>query len=195
MASLVDVTVPVGQAEGTESVVATWFKSVGDEVTENEPLLEISTDKVNMEVAAPASGRLAEIVKNEGDSIEPGEVLGRLNTASAASEAAAPANAPPAAPPAAAPQADGTEKPAAATDASNELSPGVRRLLKEYNIDPTKVRGSGRGGRITLEDVQNFIDTGAAAAVTAQFRATPRAQQSAVGTPKQAAGGVSPAKK
>ncbi|MEO7367207.1 MAG: biotin/lipoyl-containing protein, partial [Gemmatimonadaceae bacterium] len=58
MASLVDVTVPVGQAEGTESVVSTWFKAVGDEVAANEPLLEISTDKVNMEVAAPASGRL-----------------------------------------------------------------------------------------------------------------------------------------
>src|SRR6476646_8950690 len=142
MASLVDVTVPVGQAEGTESVVATWFKSVGDEVAENEPLLEISTDKVNMEVAAPASGRLAEIVKNEGDSIEPGEVLGRLDTAAAANQATAPASAPPAA----ASQADGTEKPATATDQSNELSPGVRRLLKEHDIDPTKVRGSGRGG-------------------------------------------------
>jgi 2-oxoglutarate dehydrogenase E2 component (dihydrolipoamide succinyltransferase) len=181
MASLVDVTVPVGQAEGTESVVSTWFKSVGDEVTENEPLLEISTDKVNMEVAAPASGRLAEIVKNEGDSIEPGEVLGRLDTAASMSQASAPASAPPAA----ASQADGTEKPATATDASSELSPGVRRLLKEHDIDPTKVRGTGRGGRITLEDVQNFIDSGAAAAVTAQFRATPRpkpsgARQSAV---------------
>ena len=62
-AKLVDVTLPVGQAEGTESVVSTWFKSVGDAVAENEPLLEISTDKVNMEVAAPAAGRLAEILK------------------------------------------------------------------------------------------------------------------------------------
>ena len=97
MASLVDVTVPVGQAEGTESIVSTWFKSVGDEVTENEPLLEISTDKVNMEVAAPASGRLAEIVKGEGESIEPGDVLGRLDTAPSMSQAAAPASAPPAA--------------------------------------------------------------------------------------------------
>jgi Pyruvate/2-oxoglutarate dehydrogenase complex, dihydrolipoamide acyltransferase (E2) component, and related enzymes len=187
MASLVDVTVPVGQAEGTESVVSTWFKAVGDDVTENEPLLEISTDKVNMEVAAPASGRLAEIVKNEGDAIEPGEVLGRLDTARSASQTTAPASAPPAA----ASQADGTEKAAATTDQSNELSPGVRRLIKEHNIDPSKVRGSGRGGRITLEDVQNFIDSGAAAAVTAQFKVTPRAGS----TSKQAAGSVSPAKK
>src|SRR6187549_2537629 len=119
MASLVDVTVPVGQAEGTESMVSTWFKAVGDEVTENEPLLEISTDKVNMEVAAPASGRLAEIVKNEGESIEPGDVLGRVDTASSSAEATAPASAPPEA----ASQADGTEKPATATDSSTELSP------------------------------------------------------------------------
>ncbi|MEP6509432.1 MAG: biotin/lipoyl-containing protein, partial [Gemmatimonadales bacterium] len=95
MANLVDVTVPVGQAEGTESVVSTWFKAVGDEVAANEPLLEISTDKVNMEVAAPASGRLAEILKNDGDQVEPGEVLGRLETASSASDATARSSAPP----------------------------------------------------------------------------------------------------
>ena len=191
MASLVDVTVPVGQAEGTESVVSTWFKAVGDEVTENEPLLEISTDKVNMEVAAPASGRLAEIVKNEGDSIEPGEVLGRLDTAASASQSTAPASAPPAA----ASQADGAEKPPPATDASGELSPGVRRLLKEHELDASKIRGTGRGGRITLEDVQNFVDSGAAGAVTAQFRAQSRPQQSAGSTSKEAAGSVSPARK
>lgn len=178
MAGLVDVTVPVGQAEGTESVVSTWFKSVGDVVTENEPLLEISTDKVNMEVAAPASGRLAEIIKNEGESIEPGEVLGRLDTADSMSVVAAPASAPPAP----APQADGTEKPAATTDSSGELSPGVRRLLKEHEIDASKVRGSGKGGRITIEDVQNFIDSGAAAAVTAQF-ATQSRTKPAAGSP------------
>ena len=63
MPSLIDVTVPVGQAEGTESVVSTGFKALGDHVTENEPLLELSTDKVNMEVAAPATGVLAEIAK------------------------------------------------------------------------------------------------------------------------------------
>ena len=72
MPTLVDVTVPAGQAEGTESVVSTWFKAVGDAVTENEPLLEISTDKVNMEVASPGSGRLVEILKTDGEQVEPG---------------------------------------------------------------------------------------------------------------------------
>ena len=79
MAKLIDVIVPVGQAEGTESVVSTWFKSVGDVVAANEPLLEISTDKVNMEVASPGTGRLAEILKNDGEQVEPGEVLGRVD--------------------------------------------------------------------------------------------------------------------
>ncbi|MEO5902971.1 MAG: 2-oxo acid dehydrogenase subunit E2 [Gemmatimonadaceae bacterium] len=165
MASLVDVTVPVGQAEGTESVVSTWFKAVGDEVTANEPLLEISTDKVNMEVAAPASGRLAEILKNDGEQIEPGEVLGRVDTAPSTARATAPMSTPPAA----ASQADGTEKAPASTssDAFADLSPAVRKLVKENNVDLSRVKGSGRAGRITYQDVVDFVDSGAAAAVTA----------------------------
>jgi len=165
MAKLVDVTVPVGQAEGTESVVSTWFKAVGDEVTANEPLLEISTDKVNMEVAAPASGRLAEILKKDGEQIEPGEVLGRVDTAPSMAQATAPASTPPAA----ASQADGTEKAPASTsnDAFADLSPAVRKLVKEHNVDLSRVKGSGRGGRITYQDVVDFVDSGAAAAVTA----------------------------
>ena len=75
MSESVDVMIPVGQAEGTESLVSTWFKAVGDEVTENEPLLEISTDKVNMEVAAPGTGRLVEILKSDGEQIEQCEIV------------------------------------------------------------------------------------------------------------------------
>src|SRR5215216_1691722 len=142
MPSLVDVIVPVGQAEGTESVVSTWFKSVGDMVAENEPLLEISTDKVNMEVAAPGTGRLAEILKNDGEQVEPGEVLGRID-AEATQSAAAPAQAPPPA----TPQADGTEKAAGASGGSGELSPAVKKLLKEHGVDASKVSGTGKGGR------------------------------------------------
>lgn len=179
MANLVDVTVPVGQAEGTESVVSTWFKAVGEEVTENEPLLEISTDKVNMEVAAPASGRLAEILKNDGEQIEPGEVLGRVDTAPSMSDASAPV----VALPEAAPQADGTEKAPASTSADSsaaDLSPAVRKLIKEHNVDMSRVRGTGRGGRITHQDVTNFIDSGAAAAVTAAHEIPAKPRKSAI---------------
>lgn len=156
MTNIVDVTVPVGQAEGTESVVSTWFKAVGDVVTENEPLLEISTDKVNMEVAAPGTGRLVEILKQDGDQVEPGDVLGRVDTASAA---AVPAETPPES----SPQADGTEKPQSATtggsttSGSGELSPAVRKLLKENGLDASEIQGTGRGGRITHQDVTDFV--------------------------------------
>ncbi|HMA20497.1 MAG TPA: biotin/lipoyl-containing protein, partial [Gemmatimonadaceae bacterium] len=147
MPKLVDVTVPVGQSEGTESFVSSWFKSVGDTVAENEPLLEISTDKVNMEVASPGTGRLVEILKSDGDQVEPGEVLGRLDT-----EVEAAASAPAEAPPAASPQADGTERPAAAqAGGSGELSPAVRKLLKEHGLEASQVAGTGKGGRITAD--------------------------------------------
>jgi len=150
MPSLVDVIVPVGQAEGTESVVSTWFKSVGDSVTENEPLLEISTDKVNMEVAAPGTGRLVEILKTDGEQVEPGEVLGRLDT-SAGESAKVQAEAPP---PAMA-QADGVER----QPATLELSPAVRKLLKEHGLDASQVTGTGKGGRITADDVTKHVDS------------------------------------
>src|SRR5678815_3161166 len=150
MPNLVDVTVPVGQAEGTESVVSTWFKSVGDAVTENEPLLEISTDKVNMEVASPGTGRLAEIIKNDGDQVEPGEVLGRIDL-----DGEGAPSAPAAPPPPATAQADGTEKAAA----SQDLSPAVRKLLKEHKLDAAQITGTGKGGRITAEDVLKHVET------------------------------------
>lgn len=155
MASLVDVTVPVGQAEGTESVVSTWFKAVGDEVTENEPLLEISTDKVNMEVAAPGTGRLVEILKTDGEQIEIGDILGRIDIGAELSVAAPAVGAAPAV----VAQADGAEKTQGAAGGSGELSPAVRRLLKENGLDASQISGSGRGGRITADDVTAFVQS------------------------------------
>ena len=165
-AGLVNVTIPAEQSEGTETVISLWFKAVGDEVTENEPLLEVSTDKVNVEIAAPASGRLAEILKKDGDSVEPGELVGRIALGDS-SAARAPTVAAPPADRASSPQADGSSKTpavgtAAVTDASVDLSPAVRRLLKEYNLDPALIPGTGRGGRITHQDVMNAIASGAA---------------------------------
>jgi 2-oxoglutarate dehydrogenase E2 component (dihydrolipoamide succinyltransferase) len=158
---MVDVTLPAEQSEGTESVISLWFKSVGDAVTENEPLLEVSTDKVNVEIASPATGTLAEILKKDGDQVEPGDLVGRISLDGPESSAAAPT---PAAT-AASPQADGSSKtPAVAqsavTDASADLSPAVRRLLKEHNLDPALIEGTGRGGRITHQDVMNVIASG-----------------------------------
>lgn len=158
MPTMVDVTVPVDQAEGTESVVSTWFKSVGDAVAENEPLLEISTDKVNMEVASPASGRLAEILKADGDAVEPGDVIGRINSDVSPIEAVEADE-----PPEAEAQADGTETVpgAAVAGGSGDLSPAVRRLLKEHDLNASQITGSGKGGRITHQDVIDFVESAA----------------------------------
>ncbi len=163
MSSLIDVAVPVGQAEGTESVVSTWFKAVGDQVTENEPLLEISTDKVNMEVAAPATGVLAEISKQDGEQVEPGEVLGRINVRSELNVETPAA----AAPPEPAAQADGAEKRAEGpAGGSGELSPAVRKLLREHNLEASQITGTGRGGRITHQDVMDVVASGGSAGMS-----------------------------
>ena len=148
MAPLVDVAVPADQAEGTEMVVGTWFKQVGEAVTENEPLLEINTDKVTVEVAAPATGVLREILKTPEQAVEPGEVLGRIEAG------AAPAGTSPTTAKAAAAHAPPSpEAPAAAA----ELTPAVRRLLAEHGLEASSIHGSGKGGRITVQDVEAHI--------------------------------------
>lgn len=153
MSNLVDITVPVGQSEGTESVIATWFKAEGDLVQENEPVLEISTDKVNMEVASPNSGRLIEILKTEGSQVEPGEVLGRIDTDVTTAYRVRDIMPPPTVP-----QADGVEKGAAKTGGSGDLSPAVRKMLKEHGVEASAISGTGKGGRITADDVLNYVN-------------------------------------
>jgi 2-oxoglutarate dehydrogenase E2 component (dihydrolipoamide succinyltransferase) len=155
MAELIAIAAPADQAEGTEMVVGTWFKNVGDAVTQNEPLLEISTDKVTVEIAAPATGVLREILKSPDQAIEPGEVLGRIETGAAAESAAPPGQ----------PTSTGelSSPPAAA-----ELTPAVRRLLAEHGLNATQIGGSGRGGRITVQDVQAYLASHASAPAKAE---------------------------
>lgn len=147
---MTDIVLPTDQTEGTSNVVGKWFKAVGDAVSQHEPLLEITTDKVTVEIAAPVSGVLAEILKPEGAAVEPGDVVGRIGegvTLSAAKGPIAMPVPPPSAP--AAPQDDGS--------ADAELSPAVRRLLREHNLDAAQIRGTGRGGRITVQDVELLL--------------------------------------
>lgn len=157
MPKMIDIVMPDSDQEGTESMMERWFKQVGDAVTENEPILEISTDKVSMEVSAPASGVLREILKDTNESIEPGEVLGRIEVGA---EAGAPAGDD-------AGDSDGASTTrrrrersgrSAAPGGEPRLSPVVRRMIDEHGIDPAELSGSGRGGRITAEDVQAYLD-------------------------------------
>jgi 2-oxoglutarate dehydrogenase E2 component (dihydrolipoamide succinyltransferase) len=145
MTILIDVLLPSDQAEGTRSQVLRWLRSVGEAVARHEPLVEIETDKVTIEVPAPADGVLAEIAATEGMDVAPGALLGRLTPQNAA--LASPSMS---APPALASKAVRAETP---TEASVRMSPAVRRLLSEHGLNAADVRGTGEGGRITVDDV------------------------------------------
>lgn len=169
MAELVDIVVPDAEQEGTESVMETWFKQVGDFVQQHEPILEINTDKVTMEVAAPVSGILKEILKQVNEPIQPGEVLGRIEPAESAAKApATPSAAATATTASPATTAAHAAAPAPSSPAGHsaaaELSPAVRRLLRKHNIDAAQIPGSGKGGRITTEDVDRFLKSQASPA-------------------------------
>jgi len=139
----VEILSPVAQ-EGTIAAIRTWFKQVGDQVEEGEPLVELETDKVAMEVAAPSSGRLVAILIAAGD-VQPGALLGHIAPGAAASPAPAPALE--------------TSKPASVRlEPELRLSPAVRKLVSESGIDPTSVEGSGKDGRLTREDVVRALE-------------------------------------
>lgn len=146
MGQLADIVLPPGQSEGNTHQIGQWLKRVGDAVAKDEPLLEIITDKVTVEIAAPADGVLQEILKQEGDEVEQSEVLGRIGPA--APGGARTAELMPTRP---------LDRPAARPSDSPELSPAVRRLIHERGLDASKIVGTGRGGRITLQDVEAHL--------------------------------------
>ncbi|HEN8680010.1 2-oxoglutarate dehydrogenase complex dihydrolipoyllysine-residue succinyltransferase [Pseudomonas aeruginosa] len=142
-------TFPESVADGT---VATWHKKPGEAVKRDELIVDIETDKVVIEVLAEADGVLAEIIKNEGDTVLSNELLGKLNDGGAAAPAA-----PAAAAPAAAPAAQAAA-PAAAGGDDAILSPAARKLAEEAGIDPNSIAGTGKGGRVTKEDVVAAVE-------------------------------------
>ncbi|MBT6384756.1 MAG: 2-oxoglutarate dehydrogenase complex dihydrolipoyllysine-residue succinyltransferase [Alphaproteobacteria bacterium] len=163
-----EIRVPVLGESITEATIGKWFKAVGDAIAEGEPLVELETDKVTLEVPAPAGGALVEIAAAEGDTIDVGGLLGTINEG-AAGAAAKPAPTPVVAPaPVAAPAA-----PVALTAAATAmpLSPAVEKLIKENNLDASKITGTGKDGRLVKGDVLAFISSGGA--TTAAAPATP----------------------
>ena len=145
-----DIIVPQLGESVTEATVAKWFKAAGDAVAADEILVELETDKANLEVTAEAAGVLAEILVGENESVDVGAVLGRIEEGAAAAarpgNGAAKAEPEPEAPAPAAAPAPPSAPPAA-------LSPAVRRLAAESGIDAGAVAGSGRGGRVTKADM------------------------------------------
>ncbi|WP_421879966.1 2-oxoglutarate dehydrogenase complex dihydrolipoyllysine-residue succinyltransferase [Pacificispira sp.] len=157
-----DVTVPTLGESVSEASVIQWFKQVGDSVGKDEPLVELETDKVTIEVPSPVAGALTEIVAADGSDVEVGALLCRIEEG-AAGKASAPA-AEPAKPeaPAAAP-APATAAPAA-TATNDTLSPAVAKMVAENNLDAAKIPASGPKGNLTKEDVQNYLKSGGTAA-------------------------------
>ena len=180
MTMVLEIRAPAEQTEGTRSQILRWLKQVGDTVAENEPLIEIETDKVTVEIASPGAGVLREIVKTEQEEIAPGEVLGRIEVEGMASAGAgvgvaaggvagagvgvtaggatgAGAGAGVAGRTSGAPATNGN---GAVNFAAARFSPAVRRLLTENAIDSSTLHGTGLGGRITVEDVLAAIAAG-----------------------------------
>jgi len=178
----VDVVMPQMGVSVSEGTITKWLKQVGETVEADEPLLEISTDKVDTEVPSPASGVVSEILVEEGATVDVGTLLARIGgeggggstpaaappepatqpaadeSEAAATEGAAPTDGPQPAAPATPPPA-----PAAAGNGKSFVSPVVARIAAEHGIDPSHVPGTGTGGRVTKKDIQAYIESGAQA--------------------------------
>ena len=144
----VDIAVPDLGESVTGATVARWLKAPGDAVARDEPVVELETDKANLEVAASAAGVLAEILVDDGRDATVGAVLGRIEEGAAA----APPGSPAPAAPADTPPAAGADTPPAPP-----LSPAVRRLVAEHDLDPAALKGSGKGGRILKGDILDAL--------------------------------------
>lgn len=164
---MVDVTLPSLGESVTEGIITRWFKKVGDAVARDEPLFEVSTDKVDSEMPSPAAGVLIQILAEEGDTVETGSRVAVIDeTASASSAPGEPAAAPSADAPAE-PERAPSAAPAPTTTTSGEgalrgvvISPVVRRILSDGGVEPSTVLGSGPGGAITRRDAERAVANG-----------------------------------
>ncbi|MFH0297761.1 2-oxoglutarate dehydrogenase complex dihydrolipoyllysine-residue succinyltransferase [Bradyrhizobium sp. 31Argb] len=166
---MTEIRVPTLGESVTEATIGRWFKKAGDAVAVDEPLVELETDKVTIEVPAPSAGTLGEIIAKDGETVAVGALLGQINdgaAGAAAKPAAAPAPAKPAAapppPPAAAAPAPAPSAPKA-LPADTPLAPSVRKLSVESGIDASTVPGSGKDGRVTKGDMLAAIERAASA--------------------------------
>ena len=176
-----EVKVPTLGESVTEATVGQWLKKPGEAVAADEPIVSLETDKVAVDVPAPAAGTMGDIVAKEGDTVEVGALLGYVNEGAAASASPAPAPAAgPAAKAEAATPAPAASAPAADDDGEGEgsnltLSPAVRRLVLEHGLDPSKIKGTGKDGRLTKDDVVAAATAGTAKAAASAPAAAPAA--------------------
>jgi 2-oxoglutarate dehydrogenase E2 component (dihydrolipoamide succinyltransferase) len=170
---MADIMTPALGESVTEATVARWAKKAGDAVRKDEILVELETDKVSLEVAAPADGVLSEISAEEGVTVEPGAVLGKITEGAAAT--AAPAAA---APKAEAPKAEAKPAPAPAPKAAAAepvLAPSAQRVVAENKLDAAAISGTGKDGRVTKGDALAALEARSKAPAAPAAPAAPRA--------------------
>ncbi|MCZ8321481.1 MAG: 2-oxoglutarate dehydrogenase complex dihydrolipoyllysine-residue succinyltransferase [Novosphingobium sp.] len=172
-----EVKVPTLGESVAEATIGEWLKKPGEAVALDEPIASLETDKVAVEVPSPVAGVMGNYLAQVGDNVAVGAVIATIEAGSGAAAAPAPA-ATPAAPPAATPASAPAAAPAVSADAAAVLSPAVRRAVLEHGVDPTAIRGTGKDGRLTKEDVlaaaaAKTAAPAAAAAVTAPATPAP----------------------
>lgn len=171
----VEIKVPTLGESVTQATVSKWFKKAGEAVAQDEPLVEIETDKVTVEVNAPAAGALTSIAAPEGSDVQVGALLGVIEAGAAGAKSAEPAK--PVSPPKPAAQAKAPPPipspvpvpapapvPAAVSGPETPLAPAVRKLIEEHRLDPALIPATGPGGRLTKADVLAYAERGAARA-------------------------------
>ncbi|WP_133128327.1 2-oxoglutarate dehydrogenase complex dihydrolipoyllysine-residue succinyltransferase [Legionella nagasakiensis] len=166
----IEVKVPVLPESVADATIATWHKKVGDKVTRDENILDLETDKVVLEVPAPADGVLKELLFEEGDTVKAGELLARIEEGTSATKDTEKEK-----------KTDTKKEEKSEEDASDQSSsPAVRRLLAEHDLQPSQIKGTGKEGRITKEDVLSFIESN-------------RSKAAEVSAPKEKGGEEAPA--
>ncbi|WP_300498372.1 2-oxoglutarate dehydrogenase complex dihydrolipoyllysine-residue succinyltransferase [Marinobacter sp.] len=168
-----EIKAPVFPESVAEGTVATWHKQPGEACSRDELIVDIETDKVVLEVVAPADGVIEEVLKGEGDTVESGEVVGKFKEGAAGDSMPA--------------AKDDSKKEESKSEATSEksseapakssgeaiLSPAARKLAEENSVDPGAVEGTGKDGRVTKEDVQNHIDAGKSSGSTSASESKP----------------------
>jgi len=213
----IDVVMPQMGVSVSEGTITRWLKQEGEQVEADEPLLEISTDKVDTEVPSPGAGTLTQILVAEGETVEVGTKLAQIG-GGASAPAAAPEEAPPepatqqaaqetdapssaetpqpvqAAPSAPAPGDDRSDNGADNGDGGGFISPVVARIAAEHKVDPSQISGTGRGGRVTKKDILEFIDSGGAQQQQQQQQQPQAAASAAPAAPAPPAAAPAPSK-
>lgn len=152
---MTQIVVPTLGESVAEATVAQWLKKEGEAVKADEPIVELETDKVTLEVNAPADGVIMKIAVGEGDSVEVGAILGELEEGAVANDDAAPKKADKKE---AAPKKSEKQEKTSSAGGEAKTSPAVRKMINDNGIDVSRLSGTGKDGRITKEDVQNYLD-------------------------------------